>query len=56
VNQDAAHKSGSGERSSYARPEIIDYGSLLDLTLAAGSPNADSPTGDNNAYPNYSPS
>jgi hypothetical protein len=30
---------------AYERPAVTDYGTLLDLTLAGGSPNADVPKG-----------
>jgi hypothetical protein len=54
VNHEA--KQLSDRPTGYEQPTVVDYGSLLELTLAAGSPNADAPTGTNNAYPNYSPS
>lgn len=39
----------------YEKPTIVDYGTLLELTLMQGSPNRDMPTGDaNTSWPNPS--
>ena len=38
--------------STYESPEVKDYGTLLDLTLAGTLPNADSPAGNpDSAFP-----
>jgi len=41
-----------GNMIKYERPKIVDYGSLVHLTLAGSAANRDVPFGNNNtAYP-----
>jgi hypothetical protein len=43
----------SVEKKPYQTPELVVHGDLEKITLAAGSPNADAPQGNNNTA--YSP-
>jgi hypothetical protein len=38
---DQARKPDGRERDAYARPEIVDYGTLTELTLGGAGPQSD---------------